>query len=270
MESKTNQTETRASLNQANFFQTPEQIIRAFRLHGSGDILKLDLDKQKEAYDMVYVPILIKGLDGEYRPLNLKYLKSIIQSSAKPFNKSQTGSSIPKFCNVAFHKLNDESLELSDYYSEDEKQSLIRSTNQLVKALSIINNEFELIVNRDLADIIHEDPERAKSIRSFVQTHRYETDTRNLVELPNPIYRIRLIPEACQITDVKTKKLRKDLTVMNCGKYITYQSTTSGIIRFDSVCVSDNSIILLNKFRELYVNSHPIRKQSAFDDTEVY
>lgn len=57
-----------------------------------------------------------------------------------------------------------------------------------------------------------------------------------------------------------------DLNVNNVGDYITCMSLISGIIDFDSVCISPYGLSLKNKFNQLYIAPH---KPIVFENIDV-
>lgn len=58
------------------------------------------------------------------------------------------------------------------------------------------------------------------------------------------------------VAKVKTSKGLVDLTVLNASSFITYMSLISGVINFDSVCVSNAGVSSASKFRVINVWKH--------------
>ncbi len=68
------------------------------------------------------------------------------------------------------------------------------------------------------------------------------------------------------VAKIKTSKGFVDLTVTNAKHFITYMSLTTGMILFDSVCISKSGVSLMCRFKELHVWKHRTLKVSAMDE----
>lgn len=64
---------------------------------------------------------------------------------------------------------------------------------------------------------------------------------------------------------IKTAEGNLDLTIENCKYFLSYMSTVSGCMPFDSLCASGQGLSLQCKIRELHVMHHKSMKVAAID-----
>ena len=202
---------------------TPKDIIDVYNKYGSGQIFKIDDSKistSKGDIPVSYVPFTCINLHGKRTRVNLKFSKQVLCSTPKiPFGTTESNA---RDLRITFKKLSKDDLEGTDY-NDIQKDVLIKSNNEFITALEIIDKELKLLVN----EMIESDNEKIilgknKEFISFKQSDRNASkeekeedskrpkDAKKLnkdkkVLLENPLYRIK-IP-----IDKDTRTLKKNI-----------------------------------------------------------
>ncbi len=71
------------------------------------------------------------------------------------------------------------------------------------------------------------------------------------------------------VAKVIVRGVPRDLTIKNVRHFVTYLSTSGGIITFESVCISSQGISLLCHFRELHIWRHKPMKQETLNTADI-
>jgi len=67
----------------------------------------------------------------------------------------------------------------------------------------------------------------------------------------------------------KGKHIYTNLTVANGGDFMTYMSLVTGVVTFDSACISRSAVSSMNRVNNLYVWPHQVMKRSSIDPEDV-
>lgn len=167
----------------------------------------------KSKYDVTYIPIKFKHVNGKKMDLKLKFNEQIISANVK--NPSGNDDEIPKNLNISFMRLDKDTVEGGDYVPKkrdsDEaqtKEDTRMSTNidrylvnndTWIKVLDIIADSYkticeDLITNQSKYKFtLRKDRKRKEvGITEFRQVSREDKDTKQDIVLDNPIYRFKL------------------------------------------------------------------------------
>ena len=159
----------------ANTFFTPEDIIALHEKHGAGNLFHANTNETKinknKDHPTYYIPFTCITMAGRHAKLSLKIKKQILSSSAK-ISHGQTDQTANDV-RVSYTLIEEKDLFNTDY-PEDKRAELIKMNANLIKALDIIADEYELMINREI--IPYEGDKFAlkqnQTINSFRQTHR--------------------------------------------------------------------------------------------------
>lgn len=197
----------------------PKDIIASKAKWGDQPIMKIDPNKARKnknpSQPTYYIPVLIRNVAGNFVPVNLKFAKQLIASSAKvPHGTSDDDA---KDVRISFRLLKDEDLEGTEY-EESKRSGLLSSNAEFIEAMSIIADEYVALVEREVFTYKGEKfkiirPAGAKkdtpvAINCFRQVNRKLADGEkganeddDFIALPTPIYRIK-IP-----ADIESRKI---------------------------------------------------------------
>jgi hypothetical protein len=167
----------------------------------------------KSQYDVTYIPMLFKHVNGSTASVKIKFSEQIIASSAKTPQGDDEG--IPKHLSLSFIKMNKEDIEGGDYVPREmpdavlqEKEDARMSSNierymsnneKFLKVLDIIDSSYKTVCQEleEKADTFNfrikkDRNQKDITVFSIKQTNRVDRDTNKDEPLPNPIYRLKI------------------------------------------------------------------------------
>ena len=190
---------------------TPQIIISLKEKNPDKSLLCLD-DKvnkyeEKGKIQTYYLPIRI-NIEGKKVPMTLKFNKTPVTSGVKlPFNTPEEKA---KFLQISYREITEEDLDRSDYPGS-KRQELMENSKMLIKALDIIADECESLINNVVKPAIEKGDREYESLGSL-EVHNFRQNLRLLakdektdgltvikdrggkkkVKLNAPMYRIRI------------------------------------------------------------------------------
>lgn len=186
----------------SNFFTVKEFLAAKEKYANDGGVIKANIDAVKvikKAQQTYYIPIKGRNIAGKQIPLNIKFTKQVLCSSAKIASGVEQKDA--KDVRISFRAITKDDLAKTDY-KEQQYDELVESNNEFVKVLDIIADEYLAIVNNDVlsykGEKIAKKDLKNKEIYCFRQSHRdksdnsEQTDDTGKVPLENPIFRIRI------------------------------------------------------------------------------
>jgi hypothetical protein len=167
----------------------------------------------KSKYDVTYIPVLFRHINGKNIPMTLKFNEQLISANVK--NPSSDEDDIPKNLNISFSKMPREAVEGGDYVPKkrdtDEAQEkedarvsgnidrYLSNNEDWIKILNILADSYKEVCE----DLISRQSEFKFKIRKnrkskeipiieFRQVSREDKTTGEDIELENPIFRFKL------------------------------------------------------------------------------
>lgn len=191
---------------------TPKDIKAVKAKYPNVPLLKLETGKARmnknKKQPTYYIPFSMRNITGKFMPLNLKFVRQIIASSAKiPFGVEEDQA---KDLRISYRRLDASDLEKTDYQEESQREVLLKSNEEMIDALNIIADEYYSLLEREVfkykGDKFKLTKKQRDTIYCFRQSERKagdgeEGDENGMIPLPAPIFRIKL--EA----DPETKKI---------------------------------------------------------------
>ena len=167
----------------------------------------------KSSYDVTYIPLLFRHVNGKKMNVKIKFSEQIIASSAKTPQGDEEG--IPKHLNLSFIKMNKEDIEGGDYVPREMPDSILQekedarmksnierymeNNEKFLNVLDIIDNSYKAVCREleEKADTFNfrikkDRNQKDITIFSIKQTKRIDRDTNKDEPLTDPIYRLRI------------------------------------------------------------------------------
>lgn len=282
---------------------TPADIIASRTKFGPGDMFKIVPERTFKSDNngvVYYIPILWRNVSGNYEQLLLSLNFQLLASAAKLPPKTDVKTA--KYYTVAFRKFDKNDLFSTDYkdLDEAEKDEIIKRNHEMCQALDILDEEYTHLVNNHVYtytgnEFEFQSNEKNKSICKFKQSSRKAQPNekgKKMIELPNPLYRLRLPIESksrkigylkgkdkkfnyivydsnkaskengfkgvpvkiCQ--NDGDRKIFVDLDAYNVGQYITAFSMICSTTKWDEITISAQGVSFPCKFIYMKINRH--------------
>ncbi len=202
-------------MNTENSHITPKSIIECKKKYKNENLFKTDDSKIRQNKDAskpaFYIPILMKTLDGTYKPPYIDYKNQLLMRPVSNNKNKKDGDDNSKSgatdnLSLTFRRITMEDLEYSNYISEEKKKALIAYNEEFIDALDIMEKDLrDLITNYVLKDLYNGPTKKvtfnSKKVDyfSFKQTERevtlndkdYKTNDNGKIDLDKPRYYIK-------------------------------------------------------------------------------
>lgn len=253
-----------------------------------------------------YIPITFKNVAGKQQYLSLKFVRQLITSNAKL--PAKTTLDTARYLTVSYRKLKLDDLKDTEYPEDKKEGLLSSNEEFVKALDIIAEEYITCVKEDVLKHKAKGFSVGNRKITNFKQDRRKPNDDEEGDEedgkvAMEPIYRIRLPidqeskkvgrkmekghmyivfdmrkseaeakltgkPKRDVIAKVMYKGKPIDLTLSNAKHFVSFMSLTSGIINFESICLSSQGISFLCNYRALHVWRHKTMKRESIGDEE--